>query len=163
MKSTKYISIFLLIFILLSSFVGCSQSKPLKFTCKEMSITLTDSFKETSFEGFTVCYDSPDAAVLVLQESFDYMDGLEDLTLEQYRDLVSSANPDTEITPVQIEGMYCMEHTYYDSKAKENYSYLSFTYKSEEAFWLIQFSCSTEKYEELKPTFISWAKTVTFD
>lgn len=163
MKSFKNILAISLIFILTFSFAACSKVQPLDFSYEEMTITLNDTFSETNSEGYTVCYDSKNIAVLALKEKFDYMEGFENFTLEQYRNLVSSANTSLEITPLEIDGMYCMEHSFFNADVEAEYTYLSVTYKSDEAFWLIQFACLSEKYDSLKPDFINWAKSVRFN
>ena len=55
-----------------------------------------------------------------------------------------------------------MEYTYYNANTDITYAYFSAMYKSEDAFWAIQFACSEELYAENEASIIKWAKSVTF-
>ena len=56
--------------------------------------------------------------------------------------------------------------TYFEYSKKPDdikYNYFVSVYKTEDAFWFIQFSCQSDKINEYRPLFIKWAKSVFFD
>ena len=44
----------------------------------------------------------------------------------------------------------------------DSFEYLSTAYESDDAFWLVQFTCASDEYASNKSDFIKWAKTVSF-
>lgn len=138
------------------------EPKEKVFTEGEMRITLTDEFSETDMEYFTVCYGSRKDAVLVLKEEFTLMEGLEDYSREEYAQLLLDNNHFKD-TKVCVEG----ELVYFERAAVSDvdgktYAYFSCVYKSDEAFWFMQFSTEAKSYEKEKPKFIEWAESVEF-
>ena len=93
----KIASLFLCAFLLLTA-AGCApHSNPFSaeeklFSSDGMEITLTKAFRKTSVDGYTVCYDSSKVAVFALKEAFSLAEGLEEMTLDDYRKLVLQAN-----------------------------------------------------------------------
>jgi hypothetical protein len=129
-----------------------------------MSITLTSAFTETTVDGFTVCYDSSQVAVLVLKEPFILADGFGDLTLEEYADVIYRSNSEKQPTKIFNEdGLTCLEFVSYSTEAKADYKYFGVMYKTDDAFWFIQFACLEKNYEENRAHFIECGKSVTFD
>lgn len=155
-----------LVLVMLVSMASCLKSglegAEKTYTHSGMSITLTENFKETSFEGFDICFDSADVAVFCLKEAFTLAEGIEDWSLDYYAELTLQANAAQNPTLDQVDGMPIMEYTYSDAESGITYAYLSVMYKSADAFWAIQFACDAEIYEANKSTFIQWAKSVSF-
>ena len=130
------------------------------FTDKGMSITLMSDFVPFEGEGFQLCYGSSDEAVFVIKEPFSTLEGLETFTLDQYTELVISANQlDTK-----------MQHTasgipYYDYQGTnegETFDFRAYTYRTGDAFWIVQFTSKVENIESMYAQFDAWADTVTF-
>ena len=137
--------------------------KPETFSSGGMQITLTSEFEETDMAGFTVCYDSRTAAVFALKESFTLMPGFGDYTLTEYGQLVLDANGfDSTVKLQTTDGL-----TWFDYVAEGNdgndYYYFCVVYKSNDAFWLVQFTTPDGKAETMTDTFVQWAKSVTFE
>lgn len=155
--------------VFLFALTGCSSKKIYEkeaktFSASGMEIILTEGFKEADFEGYTACYDSSEVAIFTLKEEFSLAEGFEDLTLEEYSDLLYQANADYSPDPItEIEGIPCMEYTFLNEEEDVTFRYLTTLFKAPDAFWLIQFTCEEDCYEEYKPYFIDWAKTVTFE
>lgn len=159
----KIISLFLVLATLLT-FAGCSikDRKDKVFTCEELSIVLNDGYVETQVEGYTACFDSSTVAVFVLKEEFSLMAGFEDYTLEQYADLVLQANSIRNPQRADTDGLTCMKYSYFNTEKNQDYTYLASLYKSDNAFWMVQFVCESEDYPEHEAYFIERAKTVKF-
>lgn len=155
------------IIIGLSSTLGLFSSvmtEPKVFSSDGMTITLTNEFIETSFEGYNACYDSEDVAVFALKEEFDLMDGLEDYTLEQYGELVLENNGfPSDIELQNILGLTYFEYEYGDDEINDTYYYFAVLYKASDAFWMIQFATQEENAELYQQSFIDWAKSVEFN
>lgn len=153
---------FLMVALMLVSFAACgSNAKSTEFTHSGMTITLTDAFKEASYEGYTVCYDSADVAVFVIKEDFTYLAGLEDYTLAQYAELVHNANSSRTPTAIaDVEGLTTFEYSFYNQEEDTTYKYFTTMFKGDDAFWTVQFTCKAENYETLKADLIKYAKSV---
>lgn len=171
-KSKRRGLIVLLVAILIGAVIGGAigvamsrnlfGEKPKTFSSNGMSLTLTTGFRETSMEGYTVCYDSKDVAVFVLREGFDLVPGVSELTLDEYVELVRESNKGKDGVTVGREGnLPCME--YRSTNDGTIYYYYTVMYKSSDAFWLVQFATKDANAKELRPRFVEWAKTVKFE
>ena len=145
-------------------FTGCTwfaKGEDKTFEKAGMSITLTDYFREESMSGFTVCYGSEDVAVLCLKEQFSDNPGHEDLTLDEYMELVREVNK--SLSPSEITKVDGLTSITYTASGKETYDYFTVAYKAPDGFWLVQFCALTQNYDTLYPDFVKWAKSVRFD
>lgn len=163
-NDVKRIIAVVLLFAVVLTFAGCGvkDTKDKVFTCEEMSITLNEGYTETEMEGYTACFDSATVAVFIIKEEFSLMVGFEDYTLEQYADLVMQANSARTPERADTDELTCMKYSYFNSEENQNYIYLASLYKSDNAFWMVQFVCKEEDYAEHEAYFIERAKTVQF-
>jgi hypothetical protein len=138
------------------------NAEPKTFTAEGMSITLNENFSKDAVDMFTACYSSGEAAVFALKEPFTLMDGLENYTLEQYGQLVLQTNGMTDFELQTVDGILYFEYEADNEADKTTYYYFSTLHKATDAFWLVQFACDTKDAEELNPSFIQWAKSVSF-
>lgn len=150
------------ILIGLATSSGLFPPEPQTFTSNGMSITLTDEFFETEIENYTVCFDSQEVAVFALKEEFSLVEGFGDYSLEQYRDLVLQSNGLDSSSVVSADGTSYFSYEFKNPETGDNYSYYSFVYKADDAFWLVQFATLSENKDEYVPSFIEWSKTVKF-
>lgn len=157
--------------LVLSSLIGYSigscmlsgkTSKAKTFSSNGMNITLTDEFKETKVENFTVAYDSKNVAVLALREPFSLVEGFENHTLEQYANLVIKANNLSGIKPQTADGLTYFEYNFTNPETKDEYTYFSYAYKADDAFWMVQFATLSKNADEYKTQITDWAKLVNF-
>jgi hypothetical protein len=135
---------------------------PQDFTVDNMTITLSSEFRETSFEGFTQCYDSRNVAVFVLKEEFSMYPGMEDWALSEYGDAFLWANGfvDSSLLPYSD-----FIYTTYSGVGENGqpYCYMATIHKSGDAFWLVQFAAEEASYPNYESQFLQWAETVRFD
>jgi len=161
---------FLLILLLALSLASCLpdkksyEGKSKDFTVEELIITLTDEFMKLSFaaEGFTSAIGATDATLLLLKETFEELDIDNSYGAEDYAWAVHDSYAPEHITDVYSEdGLVCFEFgaTTDDGDALE---YLAVCYKADGAFWLLLFSTDEPLYDEYKPHFVTWAKSVRF-
>ena len=134
------------------------------FTYEELSITLTSAFEESEYEGYSVVYDSDEAAVFVLKEATDILG--REITFDEYLDLVMQANENrgfVDMTDIEErDGLTCFDYRFTNSDQNVEYHFLTTLHESDEAFWLIQFVAPSELYNDYLDTFVKWAKTITF-
>ena len=134
------------------------------FTYEEMSITLTDAFEEKNFEGYSVTYDSSQAAVFVLREAKDLLG--EEITFDDYTELVMQANASrgfVDLSDVtKKDGLVCFDYRFTNTEQGIEYRYFTTLHESADAFWMVQFVTPTELYDKYVDTFVKWTKTVTF-
>ena len=152
--------IFLLPILCLALLCGCS-AEPKTFSKDGVSITLTSQFEELEQEGCVAVYGSRSEAVMIQKEDFSALAEIginADSTPLDYANAVIKANELSESTAEERDGMVCF--TYTAKSGLKTYSYLATVHKSEDAFWLIQFSSSDKKFEEKEPTFLSYAKSI---
>ena len=148
--------------IIISNFIDNEPPSPKTFQAEGMSITLTDEFEEVGVESHTIAYGSSKVAVLVLKEPFSLADGFENLTLEEYSDLIMTANNFTNIEITTQNGVPHFVYVSENPNNKSTYKYFSYLYKTDDAFWMIQFAVLVENEEECAPQIKEWAKTIKF-
>ena len=155
----------LLVFAALFAFCACGggAAEPKNFSKENMTITLTDAFKEISIDGYTVCYDSKDAWVFALREEFSLMQGFESWTLDQYAEAIrtnAAANSPTQIS--HDDGLTSFEYSFFNADEDLTYKYLVVLYKCEDAFWMFSFSSVERNFDAKRSAFTEFAKSVTF-
>lgn len=143
------------------------NADPKTFSEKGMNITLTTDFRiseeDEYSDKYTVCYESSKAIVLVLKEEFSLLPGASEYTLEEYGELVLKANNLTTTKIKDIEGMTGFEYEATSPDNNETYRYISFIFKAEDAFWMVQFATNTKITDKYYSDIIKWAKSISFD
>ena len=146
-------------------FSSDKKGDPKTFSSDGMRITLTDQFKKLEgkeFSDYTVCYATKDFVVLALEERFSLYPGLEDYTLEEYGDMAIAYNGLTDSYLRTKDGITFFEYTGKNPDNGEVYEYFACVYKTEDAFWLIQFSAGEEDSDKYEEQFLEWASSVEF-
>ena len=133
------------------------------FSSNGMTITLTDEFTKADVEQYTVAYDSEDVAVFALKEEFTMADDLQNYTLEQYGDLIIQNNNLSSSKIENIDGLTTFEYEFTNPDTNDTYKFFSFVYKTNDAFWLVQFATRTENVDEYSSKIVEWAKTISFE
>ncbi len=146
-----------------SNLFSGSNVEPKAFSENGMIITLTNEFKQTHLQNYTNCYDSAEVAVFALKEDFTLVDGFENYTLEQYGNLVLQNNDLFSSELKNIDGLTGFEYEFTNPDTNDTYKYFSFVYKSNDAFWLVQFATRTEDVDDYNSKIVEWAKTVSFE
>ena len=149
-------------YLLSSGILSGGGAKEKTFSCNDMQITLTKSFKETEIQGFTAAYDSKDVAVFALEETFAATPSLKEWSLDQYAQAVIDNNNLTDAVLVRDGDMRSFAYDATNSQTQETYHYVAYVYKEDDAFWMIQFAALKEDADEYAKQIDTWAKTVTF-
>ncbi len=181
-KLFRMLCIYLAATLLLSCLAACDELKPdggngttdqgkdipdnsKTFTKNGMRIKLTNDFKEDDIEGYTSAYVDEQNVVLVftLQEKFSLTEGFEDWTIKEYADAIKKNAPVTVAT-VKIEnGITYFDYEFLNTELNTEYYYYTTVFKSNDSFWMIQFSCLAKDQAKMKPVFAEYAQTVSFD
>ncbi len=143
------------------TFLTPGGNDPKAFTCQDMSITLTEDFREADYQGFTKCYETRYATVFALEEPFSLAPGLESYTLEEYGDLVFRANGLTGTTLKNEQGVTYFDYT--TDVEGETYYYFVTLHKEDDAFWLVQFVTPVTNQASIADEFFQWAGSIAFD
>ncbi len=126
-----------------------------------VKMTLTDSFVDRDLAGFDLAYASDDVVVLGFEDDFSLMEGLENYSPKEYAQLSIENNKlDSEVK--KEDDIIYYEYESYVESDSANYIYFASVYKTAESFWTITFAVDELQYEEYKPLFIEWAKSVAF-
>lgn len=132
------------------------------FSSDGMTMTLTDEFAEINSENYTVAYGSEKAAVFALKEPFTLADGFENNTLEQYADLVIQANNLSSAETKTVDGLTGFVYDVGNEETNDAYRFFSYVYKTDDAFWLVQFVTASQNVEAYTAQITKWAGLVTF-
>lgn len=162
-KKSFFILTSLLIFIFV--FSGCADANsPKTFSKAGMSITLDGSFNEAVYESYTACYDSPYVAVYALKQDFTFFEGSgygTDTPLKDYANLVIESNGLENCDVTEANGL--VGFSFQKESGGGLYHYNAYVYKSDSAFWLVQFATEADNASVYENKIISFAQSVTFD
>ena len=142
--------------------LNSSRSADKEFSSHGMNITLTKAFSEDSAVGFTTCFSSKDVMILALKEPFSMAAGAENLTLDDYAELVLENNEMPLSEKKDYNGIPGFEYDYKDDDTGNTYHYHSYLYKSDDAFWVVQFVTFREKFAAYEARINKWAQSVSF-
>lgn len=148
--------------IIISNFIDNEPPSPKTFQAEGMSITLTDEFEELSSQNFTFVYGSDLIAAFGLKEPFSLADGFSDLTLEEYAELVISANNLTNVEIKKDSGLVGFNYQKTNAETNEMYTYFAYVYKTDSDYWLIQFSTLSEYADQQAEQIKEWAEAIKF-
>ena len=137
--------------------------EPMTFNKEGIEITLTDEFIDVSDENY--CFATEDVVVLIMEEDFSLVDGIEELSVEEYAVLVSEPiKEEYNGSELQsLDGIPYFEYTYDGDELDEPFYYMVFIYKGEDSFWLINFATPTSEKDAYRDSFFEWAKTFKLD
>ncbi len=155
----KRIVALLFLTVLLFSVCACGKSNAKTFTQDEFSITLSEDYGMVPHVSYFVSYETADKkAVLVTKDRkfiVEDIAGKTDISHMEYANLVIETNRKGE-NPKEQDGI-----TYYTYTDNAGYIYLATVHESNEAFWLVQFVCEAQEYDDMKDTFFTYAKSVS--
>ena len=163
----KKIVSLVLIAVMLLSFTSCMKRAyefdPKEFTESGMTITLTEGFwvYDEDIGDLLVAYEAKEALVMIMKEEFNTVEGMEDLTEVEYGEFWQTANKDYDMDELAtVDGL---TQTKYTAEVDGiTFVYLNFIFKGPDAFWVFQFASTSANYENYKPYFVEWAKSVKF-
>ena len=108
-------------------------------------------------------YESSDSAVFILREDKSMLPGVD---MDEYVELVHEANANAgrEVGDVhRKDGIPLFEYEFTNPDSNNTFSYYTTMFESEEAFWLVQFTCFSADYKDMVSRFHTFARSVTFE
>jgi hypothetical protein len=160
MKKRLYFLITILFCIALT---GCLGEKTKTYTSHGASIELPTSFYEKDLASATAYFESNKAIISFVKEEFTILESVgitKDTSLDTYAEAVLSNNKLTSEIKKQKEYQY---FTYEKSASGKNFFYTSAVFKTDDAFWLINFACDIKDKDAYQTEFLKWADTMKFE
>lgn len=162
MKRKIFVS--LLALIMCFTLSGCVfGSKDKTYTSNGISVTMSDGFQEKSIVSQTVYLESTESIFSALKEDFSVLEAVdlgESASLKDYAEAVVANNKaDYEIK--EEDGLTYFE--YEKTVSGKDFYYLACVYKSDDAFWLVNFASEASNKGKYQPLFKRWAKTIKFE
>ena len=135
--------------------------EPRTFACRELQITLTQDFAETTAPGYTACYSAGETAVFLLREEFAAMEGFAELSVAEYGAMVLESNGfDRNVTLEEADGLTTFARVISDPATGEDFFYYCGLYKGQDAFWLVQITTLAEGASDSIAQFRQWLGSV---
>ncbi len=137
--------------------------KPEAFSDNGFSITLTSRFTEESDTGlYTVVFSTDDVLVMAQRMGFESDESMNYLTLEQYGQTLIQACSLSEDTTLQQDGdLYYF--VYEDVLDGDSCTYVTYVYRTDDAFWFVDFVTFTEDADRYRTQISEWAKSVVLE
>ena len=164
MKRTLKILICSLLLLTLVCAAGC-EAEPKTFTQNGFTITLTDEFEKADYGAYTAAYACEDMFLVALKEDFIYFEGEYGAhsSLMDYASLLIESN-DIDAKLTEEDGLVYYTYDIYNFETSElMYTFLAAVYKTEDAFWSVQFAVDAHRFEELKDDILVYARSVSFE
>ncbi|MBQ9743974.1 MAG: hypothetical protein IJW19_02515 [Clostridia bacterium] len=134
------------------------NKKPMDIEVDDMKMTLTKAFEEKE-DDVGIYYASDDVAVYFIEEKFTDLGVHANGSAKNYAELALLANNiDTEVK--EEDGLVYFVYT--KTVKSKTFKYYSFSYKEDDAFWLIQFAVRENDAPEYEDRIFEWAKSVEF-
>lgn len=137
-------------------------SKEKMFSAGDMNIILTESFEQQFVPGYAGVFGTKDVAVFVTTDPFDIGSVVMNFTEEQYAQQIINYNGFTD-SKVITEG----DLTYFtfdeNNEDGESFRYFAYIYKSDDAYWMVQFATEKSRAKKYTDDIAKWAASVRFN
>lgn len=131
------------------------------FTTEHFRITLPRKFREELTADGRISFYNGYVIVLPSYELFSEHPSLSEMTLEEYgQKLIESRNFDTTLSTVG--GIPWFEYRVDDPNGTVHYTFFVTLYKTDTAFWIIEYISDSRTAEHFRVDFLEWAETVEF-
>lgn len=142
-------------FVLTRGLFSAKTPEAKVFTKGDFQITLTEAFSEETQPGMFATYSSKTAIVFAVREEISLVG---DISLEEYSRLVMEVNGYADKEMAQKDG-YCW-FDYIDAPQGEDIYYMVACYRTEDAFFVVNFATPAVNQAGMHDTFHQWAATV---
>ena len=134
------------------------------FSSNGVSITLNTSFKEEKTENILFSVRSKSVWVFSSKDDFTSYPGLGEWTLDEYADLIAKTDKFENVSEVKHDnGLTYLTYDFTDKSSGNVLTYFTSFYKTDSAFWIVQFTTTKSAAEKYRPDIIKWAQTVKFE
>ena len=134
------------------------------FKVDDFQITLNKNFAVSSGDGYVAVLESSRVTVFLVRETFERFPQFKDITREEYMQKLIDANKDKIKSHEVIDDgtLYGFLSTRLGAMGEE-YTVYSYIYKTDTAFWFVQFKVLSTYVEEFEPHVLQWAKSIQFN
>ena len=140
-----------------------TKIKEKTFTEQGVSITLTTAFSKLDDpnENVLLCYSAENKMVFFNRDSFSDYEELKNYSLDRYSRLMISKNQLDTTLQHTASGIPCFD---YQGTLETGLEYAGrvYVYRTEDAFWMVQFITDADIVDSMYAQFDAWADTVTF-
>ncbi|MBO4592200.1 MAG: hypothetical protein J5684_06550 [Eubacterium sp.] len=153
---------FLMAVLFMMSLTGCgSRYRTIKN--EGMEITLSKDYQKATLANATWYYTSPDGIAMGVRSSKEDIEksGLEANSAQDYAEAYIRANNIPGSPKVNSKDDY-LYFEYNRKVSGTDYSYLTCVFDNNDEFWLVNFACYKELYNEYKNDFFESADSVVF-
>ena len=133
------------------------------FSESGMTITLTDRFSKLSLDGFEAAFGSDEVSVFALKEPFTLMEGMADMTPDEYAEITIKNNGLSESSPSSVNGQVRFSYDVFLEEVNDTVHYVAYVYKTDDAFWMVQFATKASLADEYAARIETWARSVTIE
>lgn len=150
---------FLLGYALSSAIFGIFDAREQAFTVGEMSITLNGDFDKITSNRYTAVLLSDDVTIFVSKDNLDATGKY--LSIDNYAALMLLKSGFTgEILHEDDLCYFVCDRNEEDGSTSRFYAY---TYKTDDAFWFVQFMIDKRDAKKYADDIVEWAKSVSFE
>ena len=133
--------------------------RPKDFISDDFQITLTTRFTE-DYEDGIYYFGSSECSVSVSTFSFNEYAGVISMTEEEFLNVLKDNGHFGISSQMKKEAGLLVVEEQAESNMGDIRSYFAVFIKSDDAFYVFEFGCENEKYEEYRPQFIEWANSI---
>lgn len=146
--------------VLLSNYYEKRSRKPKEFDLGEMTITIGKSFvKDNRNKELYAAFYTPESCVLISKVKYEDYPELKEISAVDYCEGIKAFNKNTTSVIVVEDGL-----TYFVYESQDEFGgkhkFHFYAYKTEEAFWVVQFGSLLDKADYWEPCYHDWAKSV---
>lgn len=152
----------LLIFFAGYNLIFNPTPKEKTFSSDEMTITLTNEFEKMESDKYIDVYESRKMVVFSSKEEFALFEGAENYTAKQYCDLTIQINNLDSSKTKTSDGLTYFEYDSVNPNTNKTYHYFVYVYKTDDAFWMVQFALLKQNAYKYAPKIAKYAKSIVF-
>lgn len=138
-----------------------SPAEPQTFSESGFSITLTNKFEESEEEGFFLCYDSRDVAVMiekVAMADFNYP------SMKAFAEAYAASDPDLYTTTKEVTKYGKLMWFEYESDVGlSTFHYGAYFFEKSGYYYIVTFGTDDGDYERYRNDIDAWASSVSFE
>ena len=137
-----------------NNFLRSISKIPETFETDDMNITLSRAFVKIRQEDFYAFYMTRTCSVIITKESFENIPELKNVDFDEYCEMCIKANPAVTPTLINKDGL---TYFVFEQQWEELYKYHVYVYRTDDAYWLVQFSTKAADYNYLSDCYNEWA------
>ena len=141
--------------------IRSTSKTPAHFQKNEVGITLSDAFAEVDGQsaGFYAAYATNSCTVTITREGYDQTPIFEEMLPEDFLNEFLASN---FFEYQEIRSDDGLDYVVFEAEFEKVYRYHLYVFKTDEAIWVVEFSCPKNMYNYWSGSFNEWAKSINF-